>query len=106
MHPILITLWEVLQMMIAGAVGTGVYDISGYWKNHTYDTFEWKRFGVSVAYGAVIGFIAWISGQPINAISIAFIAILTKNGYNGLKDFLDNVSYMGFWQAVKTIKPW
>ena len=92
-------------MVLAGAVGTGVYGISGYWKNHAYDTFELKRFGVSVAYGAVIGFIAWISGQPINAISIAFIAILAKNGYNGLKEFLDNVSYMGLLNAIKTIKP-
>jgi len=105
MHPILITALEALKMVGTGAIGTGIYGISGYFKNHSSEFVEWPRLIKMVGIGALVGFTAWALNVPLTVVSAGFIAILAKNVTTGGKEFLDNISTVGVKEALVMLKP-
>lgn len=95
----------MLKLMATGAIGTGIYGISGYFKNHNSDIVEWDRLLKMAGIGAIVGFFAFAFNIELTTASAAFMAILAKNGYVGGVDFLDNISKFGFKDALSTLKP-
>lgn len=103
--PFLETGLELLKMMATGAIGTGIYGISGYFKNHTYEFVEWDRLLKMAGIGALVGLFAFTFSIELTTASAVFMAIIAKNVTAGGIDFLDNISRFGFKDALNQFKP-